>query len=143
MPQDGCVISVDLARELRDAGLRWTPQSGDRFVVDERDMDDEVFVLSSMTIEVYEYASGPVIRFNGTTEWALDSLDQNDALWLPSEAQLRTALGGTFRRLELLDGTHRVETVVPGRRSDPQMFAHADPAEAYGLALLDLLRQIS
>ena len=137
------MISVDLARELRDAGLRWTPQSGDRFVVDERNMDDEVFVLSSMTIEVYEYPSGPVIRFNGTTEWALDSLDQDDALWLPSEAQLRAALGGTFRRLELLGGTHRVETVVPGRRDAPQMFAHTDPAEAYGLALLDLLRQIS
>lgn len=137
------MISVALARQLRDAGLRWTPQSGDRFVLDERDMDDEVFVLSSMTIEVYEYRSGPVIRFNGTTEWALDSVGQDDALWLPAEGQLRAALGGTFRRLEQRDGTHRVETASPSGAGDGEVFTHSDAAEAYALALLDLLRRIA
>ena len=46
------MISVDLARSLRDAGLRWSPAAGDRFVVADRNMDDEVFVLSDMTVEV-------------------------------------------------------------------------------------------
>ena len=41
-----------------------------------------------------------MIGFNGTTEWALDSLDQDDALWLPAEDQLRDRLGAAFRRLE-------------------------------------------
>jgi hypothetical protein len=33
------VISIETARLLRDAGLRWTPASGDRFVVVDRGMD--------------------------------------------------------------------------------------------------------
>ena len=68
-------------------------------------MDDEVFVLSaSMTVEVQHFPTGPVIGFNGTTEWALDSLDQDDALWLPAEDQLRDLLGWAFRRLEQVPG---------------------------------------
>ncbi|MFC5272404.1 hypothetical protein [Brachybacterium sacelli] len=31
-------------------------------------------------------------RFNGTTEWALDSVEQHEAIWIPREDQLRTAL---------------------------------------------------
>jgi hypothetical protein len=92
--------SLDVARELRAAGLSWVPARGDHFVVPDRNMDDDVFVLSDMTIEVHDFATGPVIGFNGTTEWALDSLDQHAALWLPTEGQLRTLLGATLRRLE-------------------------------------------
>ena len=89
-----------IARQLRDAGLSWTPERGDRFVVADRDMDDEVFVLSDMTIELHHYPGGPVIGFNGTTEWALDSVEQQDALWVPAEPQLRELLGAAFVRLE-------------------------------------------
>ena len=143
------MISVGLAMRLRDAGLRWQPRSGDRFVITDRDMDDEVFVLSSMTIEVHEYPSGPVIRFNGTTEWALDSLDKDEALWLPGEDQLRAALGGTFRRLERVDGVYRVETGASAGSGGSagadggKLFADADAAEAYGLALLDLMQRLA
>jgi DNA helicase IV len=42
--QNGTVISVELARELREAGLRWEPRKGDHFIIMDRDMDDEVFV---------------------------------------------------------------------------------------------------
>ena len=102
------MLSVAIARQLRDAGLPWTPQRGDRFVVADRDMDDEVFVLSDMTIEVHHYPGGPVIGFNGTTEWALDSVEQQDALWVPAEHQLRELLGAAFVRLEKFDDAHRV-----------------------------------
>ena len=40
------MVTVELARRLRDAGLRWQPQRGDAFVIPDRDMDDDVFVLS-------------------------------------------------------------------------------------------------
>ena len=46
------VIPLELARQLREAGLVWKPEPGDRFVVPDRDLD-EVFVLSHMTIEVH------------------------------------------------------------------------------------------
>ena len=39
------VIPLELARQLREAGLVWKPEPGDRFVVPDRDLD-EVFVLS-------------------------------------------------------------------------------------------------
>lgn len=131
------MVSIGLARSLRDAGLRWSPQRGDHFVVADRGMDDEVFVLSDMTIEVRDHVTGPVIGFNGTTEWALDSLDQADALWLPSEHQLRERLGEAFSRLERIGPTYVVMVDVGG---EPSLARASEPAEAYGLALLELLQ---
>ena len=128
------MISVPLARSLRDAGLRWSPLAGDRFVVADRDMDDQVFVLSDMTVEVRTFPTGPVIAFNGTTEWALDSLDQDDALWLPAEHQLRDLLGRSFRRLERVPGGFTA-VVADGSGADVVTTA-AEPADAYALALL-------
>ena len=133
------MISVGLARTLRDAGLRWTPRRGDTFVVADRGMDEEVFVLSDMTVELQEFPTGPVIGFNGTTEWALDSLDQSDALWLPSEHQLREQLGDAFRRLERSGSSYAVIIEVEGESS---LARATDPAEAYGLALVELLQTL-
>jgi hypothetical protein len=130
------VISVDTARLLRDAGLRWTPAAGDRFVVVDRGMDDEVFVLSDMTVEVHQLEHGQVIGFNGTTEWALDSVEDRDALWLPREGQLRELLAGTFRGLDRVDGDWRVRLEI---NSVPVQVRHPDPEQAYALALLQLV----
>ena len=132
------MISVQLARSLRDAGLAWAPAAGDRFVVADRGMDDQVFVLSDMTVEVRSFPTGPVIAFNGTTEWALDSLDQDDALWLPAEHQLRDLLGERFRRLER---SAEGFTVVLGDGDHETGTTGSTPADAYGRALLaSLLR---
>ena len=131
------MITVELARELRAAGLRWVPASGDRFVVADRGMDDQVFVLSEMTVEVRSFATGPVIAFNGTTEWALDSLDQDDALWLPAEDQLRDWLGASFLRLEReADGF----TVVLAEGGAEVRATGHDPVSAYAQAVLAGLR---
>ena len=93
------VISTALARELRDAGLIWTPASGDSFQIALADFEGDVFTVSDMTIEAHRYSTGTVLGFNGTTEWALDSVALDDALWLPREDQLRELLRGTFRPL--------------------------------------------
>jgi len=90
------VISLDLAHRLRVAGMAWTPADGDRFIVPNRDMDGDVFVISSMVVEVREIPAGRIVAFNGTTEWALDSVDATSVLWLPREAQLREYLGAHF-----------------------------------------------
>jgi hypothetical protein len=131
------MLSVLTARHLRDAGLRWSPGSGDRFVVIDRGMDDEVFVLSEMTVEVQRLGDSRVIGFNGTTEWALDSVEDQDALWLPRESQLRELLGGTFQSLSRnADGGWRVALAVNGQ---PVTIQHPDAEEAYGQALLRLI----
>ena len=130
------MVSLELAVRLRDAGLRWNPARGDRFVIPGKEMDEDIFVLSDMTIEVREYGGGKIIGFNGTTEWALDHVQHRDAVWLPAEDQLRATLAGTFRRLERDGETYRVVTEVAGRE---EHVSHPDPGEAYGLALLALI----
>lgn len=132
------IVSIELARDLRAAGLAWVPARGDHFVVPDRNMDDDVFVLSDMTIEVHDFASGPVIGFNGTTEWALDSLDQQAALWLPTEGQLRTLLGATLRRLERTDAAYVVTVGVDATGAEASAEAATAP-NAYARALLDLV----
>ncbi len=137
---DGVMISIDLATRLRRAGLAWHPAPGDQFAIPDRGLDDEVFVLSSMTIEIHDRPEGPMIGFNGTVEWALDDVAQDEALWLPHEAQLRTLLGGTFRQLELIPPSYRVVATIDGM--DVGFTAH-DPADAYADALLHLIQTVS
>jgi len=133
------VISTELAMSLRDAGLVWHPRSGDRFQLYEPEFEADVFTVSEMTIEPREYPTGRILAFNGTTEWALDSVALEDALWLPHEHQLRELLRGAFRSLRRLPDTHEVEIVVAG---DRKVFEHPEPADAYALALLELLRRV-
>ena len=116
--------------------MRWLPASGDRFIVVDRGMDDEVFVLSDMTVEVHQFEHGQVIGFNGTTEWALDSVTDRDAVWLPRETQLRELLAGTFRSLDRVNSDWRVRLEVNGA---PVQVEHSDTEEAYALALLQLI----
>ncbi len=127
------MIAVALARRLQEAGLAWRPTSGDRFVIADREMDDTVFVVSEMVVEPETLAAGGLLKFNGTTEWALDSMDQDAALWLPREDQLREALGTAFVRLERTDVGWAVVTSDGG---DEVRTEHPDPEDAYAAALL-------
>ena len=143
MLHDGDVLSAAMARALRDAGLQWTPARGDSFVMPDREMDSDVFVLADMTIEVHQFPAGPVIGFNGTTEWALDSVEQSQALWVPAEHQLRERLGDAFAGLAPTGDGYRVTLRVNGTTSG---YEGRDPAEAYAQALLlpvDVAGQLS
>ena len=108
-------------------------------MVADRDMDNDVFVLSDMTIEVHDLPHGQVIGFNGTTEWALDSVDNDKAVWLPRETQLREALAGTFRGLDRTENGWLVRTELRGEVHTSQ---DADAEQAYGFALLHLLESL-
>jgi hypothetical protein len=125
-----------MAKLLKEAGLNWKPAAGDRFAIPDRDLDEEVFVLSHMTIEVYTMPEGRVIGFNGTTEWALDDVEIEETIWLPREDQLRELLGGTFRALRRSDTGYEVETDLLGAT---RTFVGAGAEEAYAAALLHLL----
>ncbi len=132
------MISTPLASSLRDAGLRWRPTPGDRFVLPHLDLDGQVFTLSEMTIEAHHHATGTILGFNGTTEWALDAVAQEDALWLPSEEQLRDRLGTTFVSLAATAPHHYAVTTRSA--SGLRTTYRADVAvDAYAMALLDLI----
>jgi hypothetical protein len=124
------VLSAATARRLRDAGLTWSPASGDRFVIADRGMDDQVFVVSEMVVEQYQGAAGPLLRFHGTTEWALDYVLVSQVLWLPREDQLRSRLGDRFVALAHVDGEWVVTT------ADGAAHRAGDPEEAYAAAWL-------
>ncbi len=139
------MISTEWAIELREAGLIWHPRSGDRFQLDEPEFEADVFTVSEMTIEPREYPTGRILAFNGTTEWALDSVALEDALWLPHEHQLRELLRGSFRALRRLPDTHEVEIVLArgGEGEEVLVFEHPEPADAYAMAVRELLRRIA
>jgi hypothetical protein len=127
------MIGDALARELRAAGLAWRPVSGDKFAIDRDELTGERFTVSDMTIEPHEFDTGTILGFNGTTEWALDSLALEDALWIPREDQLRELLGGSFRHLARTSDGYRVTVVLSG---EERFFDDEDAATAYGRALL-------
>ncbi|GGI04224.1 pilus assembly protein CpaE [Egicoccus halophilus] len=130
------MIPIPTARHLRDAGLSWTPADGDRFVLPDRGMDDDVFTISEMVVEVRSSPAGRLIAFNGTTEWALDAVEQAEAIWVPRESQLREALGEAMLSLVRAEDGWRC-TVRVGR----QLLEVAAPTaeEAYADALLRVL----
>jgi hypothetical protein len=127
---DGVVISVKLAIRLREAGVTWEPTPGDRFVIPDRDLDDQTFVLSDMIVQVHELPRATVIGFNGTTEWALDDIERDEAIWLPREDQLRGMLGDDFSRLDRDGDGYRVTV-----RGQPDAVG-ATAEDAYGHAVL-------
>ncbi len=132
----GSVINLDLARALGDAGMPWVPSSGDRFVIPGRDMDDEVFHVAEMTVEVASHHGEGVVKFNGTTEWALDSISASDVLWLPREDQLRDALGASLVALE----HEQAEWIVTYDGGDALFRVRdSDVESAYARALLAVL----
>ena len=141
------MISTDRARALQEAGLRWQPASGDAFRIERPGFDSDVFTVSDMTIEPHEFDTGTILGINGTTEWALDSLALEDALWLPREEQLRTLLGDAFRSLTTAgDGQYSVECEFGGSTApfvaseiDASEFTAGEPADAYAAAVLALM----
>ncbi|MFI7068041.1 pilus assembly protein CpaE [Kribbella sp. NPDC050124] len=126
------MITIEQAGRLRKAGVLWAPAAGDRFVVPDRGMDEDVFVVSDMTVEVHDYQGSKVIGFNGTTEWALDSIEQREVIWLPREEQLRALLGDHFRTLEAVPDGYRVALTDSAHTAD-------DAEQAYAKAVIHLL----
>ncbi len=107
--------------------------------------ESDVFTISELTIEAHEHATGTVLGFNGTTEWALDSVALEDSLWLPREDQLRALLGGAFRSLRreiggAEDGAHVVLVVIDGQEVDHR---DLEAEEAYAKALIPVLEAVS
>jgi hypothetical protein len=129
------MISRDLAVRLAPH-LRWHPSNGDQFFVREPEMADAVFTVSDMVVELVERDGDSRFHFNGTVEWALDSVASADVVWLPREDQLRELVGDFFLSLDAGDGF--VVTV-----SGPGRAFHTPPtplvADAYALALLHVL----
>ena len=140
----GVVISRQLAADLRDAGRGWTPTKGDWFVIPDHGLDELEFVVSDMVIETRRMAFGrQLLAFNGTTEWAMDTLAASEALWLPREDQLRDVLGEAFMGLEYIPGEAPGYAVSMLLGDTEQRFVDVDVESAYARAALALLQSTS
>jgi hypothetical protein len=135
------VISRELAADLRDAGLRWSPAKGDWFVIPGHGLDELEFVVSDMVVETRRMAfDREMLAFNGTTEWAMDTLAASEALWLPREDQLRMLLGEAFIGLEHLPGETPGYAVSLLLGDTERRFVDVHVEAAYGRAALALLQ---
>ncbi|GAB6897456.1 pilus assembly protein CpaE [Kineosporia succinea] len=131
------MLDLGLAQQLREAGLAWNPLPGDRFVLPGKGMDEEVFVVSHMVVEIHDTPTGQVIGFNGTTEWALDSLEQRQVVWMPRESQLRELLGDRFVAFESVTGGFSV--TLSGAGGEVHREVDPDAESAYARAVLAVL----
>jgi hypothetical protein len=130
-------VSVGLARRLQAAGLQWRPGLFDFFHIPDRHLDDEIFVIADLSVDVQRLGDGiAAITFNGAVEWSLDYILQQDVVWLPTESQLRELLGDGLVQLRPDEGAWVCTALVDGRH---RSYRGASAADAYGLALLDRL----
>lgn len=135
------MIDIDHATRLKQAGLQWMPSEHDIFVLPDRQMDNQTFMISQLTALVQLINGQPAIAFHGTSEWALDSVLIGEALWMPSESQLRELIAFLISphaplRLDRTDAGYRCQV---GHGDHVSEFM-ADGAEnAYAEALLALL----
>jgi hypothetical protein len=127
------VISRELATQLKPY-LDWTPANGDQFFIPKPEIADSVFLVSDMVVELVVREGDSRFHFNGTVEWALDSVESADVVWLPRENQLRELLGNYFLSLDASPGGFVVTVSGPGRahHTEPAQ----DAADAYARALL-------
>ena len=90
-----------------------------------------------MVVEVDDSSVGRVLKFNGTTEWALDIVESGEALWLPREDQLRGMLGRHFVALVVTPGGY---VVVVDHDGQEQRHEDLDVECAYARAVLSPAR---
>ena len=91
-------------------------------------------MVSDMVVELVTRNGESRFHFNGTVEWALDSVESDEVVWLPREDQLRELLGDYFLSLDSSSGGYVVTVSGPGRayHTEPE----ADAADAYARAPL-------
>ncbi len=139
------LIHLKLARQLRDAGLVWSPAWHDFFAIPDSNLDDRVFVLSDMAIDVQVQQGWPALTFNGAVEWSLDYVLQADAVWLPTESQLRhmlqVRLAGEPQPAVTLVCRPDVYECCMQHQGHSRTFSAIEAADAYGTALLFLLHE--
>lgn len=132
------MISRELALALKPY-LRWEPRNGDQFFIPRDEISDSDFIVSDMVVELVTRHDDTRFHFNGTVEWALDSVEAGDVVWLPREDQLRALLGRRFLSMDA--GPDGFVVAVSG----PQQAFHTTPepeaADAYARALLEVAGQ--
>jgi len=139
------MIPLDSARRLKAAGLAWTPVLHDFFAIPGRGMDERVFVISDVSVDVELLKDQSIVTFNGTSEWAMDYEMMSEVVWMPTEEQLRIALErrlapGSRPALKLIHASDGYWCEIE-YRGQSLAFRGTGASEAYAEALLHILEQ--
>lgn len=133
------MLSIQLAKDLRAAGLVWKPSLFDFFHIPDRDLDDQQFVIADLSVDVQHLADGiAAISFNGAVEWSLDYILTQDVIWVPTEGQLRDLLADRLVSLSRTADGYSVKFNTG--TGDARVIASTAP-DAYGTALLSILKR--
>jgi len=135
------VISAEHAQQLKASGLEWQPAERDLFIMPEHNLEGQIFVVSALPALVQTFGGQRTITFHGSIEWALDYVVLAEAVWLPSETQLRELLSSAIgpeapMRLERLATGYRL---LVGIGADVIEFESLSAEECYAQALLRAL----
>lgn len=127
------MISRDLAARLAPL-LDWTPANGDQFYIPRPEISESTFTIADMVVELIVKNGDSRFHFNGTVEWALDSVESDVVVWMPREEQLRGLLGDAFLSLDRVGGAWVVSGTGPDGafHTEPR----GDACDAYAEALL-------
>ncbi len=139
------MISLALALRLKDHGLEWEPKLHDFFAIPNTTLEKRVFVVSDMMIDVQRLYGRQMITFNGAVEWSLDYITIAEAVWMPTETQLRAVLMKQLRDKALpsviLEFSDQECSCVLTYDGKPLAFKADRASDAYGRALLFMLKQ--
>ncbi|MBK9941025.1 MAG: pilus assembly protein CpaE [Kouleothrix sp.] len=135
------MISATRAQQLKQRGLAWAPAERDFFIMPDHNLDGQIFVVSALPALVQSFGGQQTITFQGSIEWALDYVVLSEAVWLPSESQLRAQLAAAIGpdaplRLERLSAGYRL---LAGIGAELAEFEATSAEECYALALLQAL----
>ncbi|GMQ78462.1 MAG: hypothetical protein BMS9Abin02_0975 [Anaerolineae bacterium] len=139
------MISLSIATELKACGLVWEPSLHDFFAIPDSDLDNRIFVVSDMMIDFHQLFGRQIITFNGAVEWSLDNIMMADAVWMPTESQLRELVQGRL----LHESDPSIQLLAHGNKyhckftsgESTAIFEAADASDAYGMALLQFLQE--
>lgn len=137
-------LTLQLAKQLKAAGLSRDLEKNDFFGVPDRGLDDTIFVCTDMTITLETIQGEPMITFHGVSEWALDHVMMTEVVWLPTEGQLRELVaqhlvGQPEPVLTLLSTTDGYRCKIHYNNKS-HTFDAFGATECYALALLHLLQ---
>ncbi len=137
------MLSLPLALSLRESGLVWEPKLHDLFTIPETDFEKRLFVVSDIMVDVQQLIGHQMITFNGAVEWSLDYVAIAEAVWVPSEAQLRDSLWQYLQNqgqeqivLNSLPDSHTCQIIF---RNAPLSFQADSASDAYAKAFLHVL----
>lgn len=137
------MIALDLAEKLRAAGLGWTPALHDFFALPGTAFAERVFVITDLPANVALIQGQAAFTFEGAAEWAMDYVFADEALWMPTESQLRQAVEARAPNipLRLLVTATGYECVLTIRVDAILSFRATAAEDAYAQALIFLLQR--